>query len=227
VSTLLRGAMIEYGADLIGPIPNVVLFQFNPETLTRTLRIPDRPREANARERTQAGEDTWEEIGLTAHFSAADALGEDRALARAFGIGPQLAALEQMAHPTSELDGLLGQALDAIGDVLGAATGGGGGGDPAQPIPRKAHPRLLFIWGLTRVLPVTLESMRIVEREYDNLLNPLRAEVELGLVVSPPESCSDDWLARGAMEYSTLAKEAQAAANLANTAEQVVDIIPL
>ena len=222
---LLRGALVEYGADLIGPIPNIVIFQFNPETLTRTLRIPDRPREANARERTQAGEDTWESIALKAHFSAADLLAEDKALARLFGIGPQLAALEQMAHPTGRLEGLIGGAIDAIGDALG--FGGDGGGDPAQPIPRQALPRLLFIWGLTRVLPVTLESMRITEQEYDFLLNPLRAEVDLELTVTPPEACSDDWLAKGAMEYTTIAKEAQAVANLANTAEQVVDLIPL
>ena len=34
--SLLRGALIEYGTDLIGPIPNVVIFQYNPESLTRT-----------------------------------------------------------------------------------------------------------------------------------------------------------------------------------------------
>ena len=34
---MLRGALIEYGAGLIGPIPNFVIFQFNPESLARTL----------------------------------------------------------------------------------------------------------------------------------------------------------------------------------------------
>ena len=51
---LLRGALIEYGTDLIGPIPNVVIFQFNPESLTRSLKVPERPTGATARERTQA-----------------------------------------------------------------------------------------------------------------------------------------------------------------------------
>jgi len=31
--SMLRGALIEYGTSLIGPIPNVVIFQFNPESL--------------------------------------------------------------------------------------------------------------------------------------------------------------------------------------------------
>ena len=92
---LLRGALIEYGAGLIGPIPNVVIFQFNPESLTRNLKIPERPTGATARERTQSGEKTFETITLKAHFSAADMLNDDKVLAHLFGIGPQLSALSR------------------------------------------------------------------------------------------------------------------------------------
>ncbi|PWV61200.1 hypothetical protein [Plasticicumulans acidivorans] len=221
MAVLLRGALIEYGAGLIGPIPNVVIFQFNPEKLTRTLRIPERPTGVNARERTQAGDKTFESVSLTAHFSAADLLKDDKLLARTFGIGPQLCALEKLVQPAGKIEGLIGAALDAIGGALG------GGAAPAQAIPREQFPKTLFIWGLTRVLPVTIDSMSITELEYDHLLNPLRAEVEIGLTVIAVDDCDDDWLAKGALEYTTIAKEAQAIANLANTAEQVVELIPL
>ena len=40
------------------------------------------------------------------------------------------------------------------------------------------------------------------------------------------DQCSDDVLAKGALDYTTIAKEAQAIANLANTAEQIVELIP-
>lgn len=223
MSYLLRGALIEYGTDLIGPIPNIVIFQFNPEALNRSLQIPPRPTGANARETTQAGERPLETISLTAHFSAADLLNDDKFLAHTFGIGPQLAALEKMVIPGGKLAGLIGAALDAVGDALGA----GGGDPPTQPIQREKYPKILFIWGLTRVLPVTIGSLRINEVEYDRLLNPVRAEVSLELSVNAVDACSDDWLAKGALEYSTLAKEAQAIANLANTAEQIVELIPL
>lgn len=63
---LLRGALIEYGTDLIGPIPNVVIFQFNPESLSRSLQIPPRPTGATQRETTQAGEKTFEKISQSA-----------------------------------------------------------------------------------------------------------------------------------------------------------------
>jgi hypothetical protein len=220
---MLRGALIEYGTDLIGPIPNVVIFQFNPESLSRTLQIPQRPSGATQRETTQAGEKTFEKISFKAHFSAADMLADDKVLARMFGIGPQLCALEKMVLPSSKIAGLIGAAIDAIGDALGL----GGDEPPAQPIPREKFPRTLFIWGLTRILPVTIDSMTISELEYDALLNPLRAEVDLQLTVIAVDQCSDDILAKGALEYTTIAKEAQAIANLANTAEQIVELIPI
>lgn len=221
---MLRGALIEYGAGLVGPIPNVVIFQFNPESLSRTLQIPSRPTGATQRETTQAGEKTFEKISFKAHFSAANMLADDKVLARMFGIGPQLSALEKMVQPSAKLAGLLGAALDAIGDAVGL---GGGDEPPAQPIPREKFPRTLFIWGITRVLPVTIDSLTISELEYDALLNPLRAEVDLALTVIAVDDCSDDVLAKGALEYTTMAKEAQAIANLANTAEQIVELIPI
>jgi hypothetical protein len=221
---LLRGAIIEYGTGLIGPIPNVVIFQFNPESMTRTMQIPQRPGGTNQRESTQAGDKTIESISFKAHFSATEMLKEDKFLARQFGIGPQLCALERMVNPSSIIAGAIGAALDKIGDALG--LGGSDSSEATQPIPREEYPKTLFIWGLTRIMPVTINSMRISELEYDNLLFPLRAEVDLELGVYQVDPCAEDSLASGAMTYTTIAKEAQAMANLVNTAEQIVELIP-
>ena len=218
---MLRGALIEYGTDLIGPIPNVVIFQFNPESLSRALQVPARPTGATQRETTQAGEKTFEKITLKAYFSAANALADDKALARLFGIRPQLAALEKKVLPISKIAGLIGAAIDKIASAVSGPS------PPAQQIPREKYPRILFIWGLTRVLPVTIDSMSINELEYDAILNPLRAEVDITMSVISVDDSSDDVLAKGALEFSTIAKEAQAMANLANTAEQIVELIPL
>lgn len=218
---LLRGALIEYGSDFLGPLPNIVIFQFNPETLTRNIQIPTRPTGSSSRETNQVGEVPVEKITLTAHFSAADQLNTNHPLARVFGVGPRLAALEKMVHPTGKISGLIGKAIDAIGDALF-----GGDDCPTQPIPREKYPRILFIWGPTRVLPVTIESMNITEQQYDSSLNPIQAEVSIGLSVNTLDPCSDDKIARGALEYSNIAKEAQAILNLANTAEQVAELIP-
>ena len=218
---LLRGALIEYGSDFLGPIPNVVIFQFNPEKLIRRIQIPSRPEGSSSRETSQAGEVPVEKITLTAHFSAADQLNRDNALARQFGIGPQLAALEKMVYPAGGISGLIGQAIDAIGDAISSGIGG----NAAQQIPRQQYPKTLFIWGLTRVLPIIIESMNITEQHYDRLLNPIQAEVSLRLSIATITSLSDDLIARGALEYSNMMKDAQAIINLANTAQQVADLI--
>jgi len=189
--------------------------------MSRALQVPARPTGATQRETTQAGEKTFEKITFKAHFSAANMLDEDKVLARLFGIGPQLAALEKMVLPSAKLAGMIGAVIDAI---AGAASPPA---PPAQPIPREKYPRILFIWGPTRVLPVTIDSMTIAEQEYDFLLNPVRAEVDITLSVIAIDQCSDDVLAKGALEYSTIAKEAMAIANLANTAEQIVELIPI
>lgn len=223
---LLRGALVQYSGGPIGPIPNIVIFQFNPETLTRNLQIPQRPTGATQRETTQAGEKTFEKISFKAHFSAANMLDEGKVLAELFGIGPQLCALEKMVLPSAKIAGLIGAAIDAVGDALGLGKDAGDEA-PAQPIPRESYPRILFIWGLTRILPVTIDSMSISELDYDALLNPLRAEVDLALSVIAIDDCSDDVLGRGALEFTTIAKEAMAIANLANTAEQIVEFVPL
>ena len=216
---LMRGALIEYSGDFLGPLPSVVIFQFNPETLQRRIEIPPRPSGAASRETSQAGELPVEKISLAAHFSAADRLNDNQGLARAFGIGPQLAALERMAQPPGRLGRVLQQAVDAIGDAIAERRGGA----PTQGIPRENYPRILFVWGTTRILPVTIDTMQISEQEYDYLLNPIRAEVSLELSVITVGRCSDDVVARGAVEYSGMAKDAQAAANLVEAGTQIYE----
>ena len=220
----LKGALIEYGSDFLGPLPNVVLFQFNPEKLTRNIQIPPRPVGGANRETTQAGEPSIEKITLQARFSAADELASNNPLARTMGVGPRLAALEKMVHPSNVIGGLIGAAIDAVGSALG--VGGGADSGARQPVPRVNYPRILFIWGPLRVLPVVIESMSIVELQYDFLLNPTQADVDIGLAVNPIDKCSNDVIGKGAFDYTNIAKEAQAIANLANTVAQVVELIP-
>ncbi|MBU1564808.1 MAG: hypothetical protein KJ630_04170 [Proteobacteria bacterium] len=217
---LMRGALIEYGSDFLGPIPNVVIFQFNPESLQRQIEIPSRSTGAASRETDQAGDPPVENISLTAYFSAADRLKENFGLARAFGIGTQLAALEKMVQPPGRVGRFLQAAVDAIGDAIASHRGNA----PAQGIPRENYPRILFIWGLTRVLPVAITGMSITEQEYDHMLNPIRAEVSLDLSVITVGHCSNDIVAQGAVEYTNLAKDLQASANLGETGTQIYEI---
>jgi len=42
-------------------------------------------------------------------------------------------------------------------------------------------PVVLLVWGLPRIVPVRVTSVSVTEQAYDQLLNPIRAKVDLGL----------------------------------------------
>ena len=217
----MLGALVEYGTDFLGPIPNVVIFQFNPETITRTITIPPRAVDATQRETSQAGEPAFERFTVTATFSAADQRGDLNPVGLLFGVGPQLAALQAMVYPVKTPGGLIGAIVDAVGAQLSPSS------PPAtQPIPRQQTPRILFIWGLTRVVPVIIESLSITEQIYDGLLNPIEAEVTIGLAVITPDTCSGDTIGQGALEYTQMMRDTMATANLTNAAALVTHLIP-
>ncbi len=223
----LRGVLVEYGANILGPIPNIVVFQFNPEQMTRTITIPPPPSTAAAQPRTEnhaAAAPPSERFEITARFSAADDLGAGGAVSaipRLFGVGPQIAALEKMVYPPTKPGGLIGAAIDAVG----SAISGPSATPPSKPMPRVALPRILFIWGPSRVLPVTITSMTITEQKYDVLLNPIQAEVKIGLQVSS-QAPIDDAVGAGAYKYTQMIKDTQATLNLAKAVEFALDIIP-
>ena len=76
-----------------------------------------------------------------------------------------------------------------------------------------------------RVLPVRITSMTISEQHYDVLLNPIQAEVQIGLAVAPEPPDSDP-VGKGAFKYSQMVKDTQATANLAKVAQYAIDLIP-
>lgn len=228
---LVRGALIEYKSDFLGPVPNIVIFQFNPESLSRTINIPSRSVSQSSgttpRESSQAGDPPYERISLTAHFSAADKLNIAMPTAVAFGVGPQLAALEKMVLPMEDENTLAraAEAADAVGEAVSA---GESDTPPTRPTPRRQFPNILFIWGATRVLPVLFDSMTINEKQFDSRLNPIQAEVSLGLsVMNADDLPEEERIARGAALYSNKARDVQAVANLADVAVQpIIDLIP-
>lgn len=210
----LRGALAEYKDDLSDSLANVVKFQFNPENLTRTIQIQPRETGTQSREDRQAGEQPVEKISLTIHFTAADKRNEKDKVTMKHGVGPQLAALEKMANPqqegqdTSQQEG----SGDAVGNEV-STNGGSDSADASQPTPRQQYPGVVFIWGEKRVLPVIINSMTITEQQFDANLNPIQAQVALGLSVMTITPYTEDETARGAVEYSDNSTTTQAEEN--------------
>ena len=162
---LIKGAII--GIDIFNPVSSVILFQYNPETLTRTLKAKTSGEGANSSEALRLEGAPEESITLDIEIDATDQLEKGEDIATSMGIYPQLSALEMLIYPKSSL---------VIANTVLLAAGS------IEIIPPIA-PLTLFIWGPKRVLPVRLTSFSITEDAYDTNLNPIRAKVSLGLSV--------------------------------------------
>lgn len=161
---ILKGALIAY--QLPDLLPTVIVFQYNPEQLTRSLtgRTASGGGRGDA-QRTDGPPD--ETITLTVEIDAADQLERADPLAVASGLHPTLAALEMLLYPKST-HVIENAALAAVGMI--------------EIVPPEA-PLTLFTWGASRVLPVRLTEFSVTEEAYDPVLNPIRARVTLGLRV--------------------------------------------
>jgi hypothetical protein len=155
----MKGALILSGES---GAPEVILFQYNPATLTRSLSTPTPGAGAP---RFQAA--PTESISVELELDATDKLElEDRETIDK-GLLPQLAALETLLYPASD-DVQLNQTLLNAGLI--------------ELIPPDA-PLVLFVYGVRRVLPVTITSLSITEEAHDTRLNPIRARATLSMQV--------------------------------------------
>lgn len=161
---LQKGAII--GLDPFNPLASVVVFQYNPETLTRTLK-------AQATGGTNKGEvlrlsgPPEEDITLDLVIDATDQLEQAKFPATSMGVYPALASLEMLLYPKSALV-IANEVLSALGVI--------------EIIPPEA-PLTLFVWGVKRVLPVRITQFSITEDNFDPNLNPIHAKVKLTLRV--------------------------------------------
>jgi Contractile injection system tube protein len=189
-------------------LPNIVVFQFNPERVTRTPSLvqPPPPSDGSgSRDANQQPGQPSESYGFSLRIDATDQLANSNPIAAASGILPTLSALELLMIPKSSLS------LDLFNL--------GGGAKPHQHPPERL-PTVLFVWGPFRIFPVNITSLSIVETQYDRLLNPVRAEVTVNVqVLTPSQLAKDASLARGAYAYSQGVKEVMAALNLANAVD--------
>ncbi len=160
-----RGAII--GLDPMNPVSSVIVFQYNPDTMTRTLQPQMAGDNGDRTEAHRLKGPPIETIKLDVELDATDQLESANAMATTMGIYPQLSALEMLVYPkTAQV--LLNSALMKTG-VL-------------EVLPNVST-MTLFVWGPKRVVPVKLTEFSITEEAYDPSLNPIRAKVTLALRV--------------------------------------------
>lgn len=162
---LVKGAII--GVDLFNPIASVILFQYNPEKVTRTLQAQGSGENGARAEAMRLKGAPIETIKMDVEIDATDQLEQGDSQAADMGIYPQLSALEMLVYPKSALV-IANTVLMALGTI-----------EVLPPI----GPFTVLVWGIKRVVPVKVTDFSISEELHDEHLNPIQAKVSLGLRV--------------------------------------------
>ena len=171
---LLKGGLVVFEAPI--PVPtNLILFQYNPETMTRKISQPAGGAQAggggSANPCTTAGDTRnnlllpTENYQLAVELDAADQMEINDPVTQVVGLHPALAALELLLYPPPQ-DVLVAKVLSLAGTAF--VTSG-------------KVPIVLFVWGAARVVPVIVNSITVTEQAYDQLLNPIQAKVDLDM----------------------------------------------
>lgn len=160
----LRGAIV--AVDPRGPLSRVVLFDCNPDQVTRSLK----PREGGSGTPGDAHR-IWgapvETISMTVEIDATDQLADGDPVAAVSGIAPQLSALEMLLYPSSAL---------VIANTLLLQVG------TIEILPPEG-PLTVLVWGPGRAVPIRLESLEITEQAFSPALVPIRASVAISATV--------------------------------------------
>lgn len=175
-----KGMLVEYALSLP---PLILVFEFNPQSLTRTrtivLRTGNAPGTRGGYDFTLPTDTARVAQGVTVQpesfsmeilLDATDRMNDGEAIATQFGVQPELDTLRTMVEPKSQ--GPMGlQTLASLGL----------GGERAFQRSESASV-LLLVWG-THILPVFLTSIQITEEAHLPSLTPYRARATLSMQV--------------------------------------------
>lgn len=169
---MLSGGLVQILDQTSPPVLNVIAFQYNPDTLTRTLTPRAIGGEPGDRlEVLRLIGPAKQTIKLEAEFDITDAQPDFvsapylDSVTQSVGLLPTLAALEALITPSSvQLANV--DALFAAGQL--------------EVAPVEA-PLILFVWGPNRIMPVLLTSLTLTEEAFGPQLQPIRAKASLEL----------------------------------------------
>lgn len=163
---LTKAALVALDPD--NPLASVIIFQYNPERLSRTLRARAATQDGAAEEVLRLEGPPVETISFSELvLDAADQLEKGDPKAGQLGIHPQLATLEMLLYPKSRRV-IENTAMLQAGMI--------------EVLPPEA-PLTLFVWGVKRVVPVRITSFSVSETSYDPKLNPIHATLNLEMTV--------------------------------------------
>jgi hypothetical protein len=161
-----KGAILTFDPTTGIPLGKIML-QYNPETLTRSLKPQSVGEEPDRSEVLRLKGPPVETIKCDVEIDATDQLANSHPTAMTLGIQPQLAALELLVYPSSGVL-IANEILSLLGTI--------------EILPMESA-LTVFAWSKSRVTPVRITDLQITEEAFDPELNPIRAKVSLGMRV--------------------------------------------
>lgn len=164
---------LKAGLVLLDPVTSavtrVIVMQYNPDTLTRTLQAQGTGENGDRSEVLRLKGPAVETLKIDAEIDATDQLevAQPGAVVLQSGIFPQLAALETILYPPTSV--LLSNHAMAASGML-------------EILPMESR-LTLFVWSSSRIVPVRITEFSVTEEAFDTNLNPIRAKVSLGMRV--------------------------------------------
>jgi hypothetical protein len=152
-----------------GQVQRIIVLQYNPDTLTRSLQVQAVSEGSDRSEALRLKGPPVETFKVEAEIDATDQLetaqvNNNRTIID-YGIHPQISVLEAIVYPRS---------AEAQANFTLSQTG------TLEIMPMEA-PLTLFVWSSKRILPVRLTEFSVTEEAFDTKLNPIRAKVSLGM----------------------------------------------
>jgi hypothetical protein len=167
---VLKGGLVLLDPDTFNVLPNgIIVLQYNPDTLSRTLKIQGAEEGGDRSEALRLKGPPVETFKVDAEIDATDQLEfpDNNPAVVQNGLLPQLCALETIVYPSSAT-------LQNNFNLSQQGT--------LEIMPMEA-PLTLFVWSTKRTMPVRLTDLSITEEAFDPALNPIRAKVSLGMRV--------------------------------------------
>jgi hypothetical protein len=186
-----------------GAVLQIIPLQYNPDTLTRSLKIKGVGGESGDHiEALRLVGPPAETIKVEAEIDATNQLETADAQATQMGLHPVLAALEMIIYPSS---------AHLIANNSQAAAG------TLEIVPLETA-LTVFIFGARRILPVRITEFSITEEAFDVALNPIRAKISLGMLALTVDDLGFDQKGGGQFLAYLQAKEQLAAKSKSATA---------
>lgn len=221
---LLKGSFIQLKMGLLGITPNVVVFQYNPETISRGFQAWEPTEDEKVKlpaltSQTAQPFDLEETFDMDIELDATDALADDNTPARAYGIADRIAALKQLMVPETNT-ALVKVKADGLGGAAAKAKNAPGNAK-TKTMHRATIAPVLFAWGPGRIVPVRLTSLNVEESQFTQTLYPTQATVSISIAVLTPAKLANSdsiafKLARTAYKAQQYQDKTLAALNLLN-----------